>query len=505
MARLPTVSGDSNAWGSILNDFLSVAHNADGSLKTLVSVSDYGASPSAAASVNDTAIAAAIAVVTTAGSGVVYFPAGVYKISVPIIVDHNDIHLLGFAQRGATQITVDSSADPTYALIVGNTAYINDCSVVGISFFGRNTTTSTGGGINLRSYAGALRHVQVAYFGGTGVNVASFTASPIFEVFFEDVDLVQNGMNATTPGDNLLIAATASDCEYHRVIATGDVTKSTTRNCFNNNGAGQQKFYDCHAYWAHNDGFLNAGGSYIFGGEFENCTGNGIEGVGVLLVVGASLFGNGNTDIGAYGPSQIIGCNCSSSTAFQNIYVNSASGGIIADNILSGATTNAILLDTGAANYSVHDNQCAQALAATIGTKSTNSRIHDNTLTAGGISEQTGANNNDIHDNSIASGKTITIVGTGTKVKNNPGYNPRGFSVTQPAVPASTVAVTNTTGCDCDVLIKGGTLTVINVGGSATGITAAAAAGSVHSVRVPAGQTISITYTVAPTWTWFGD
>src|SRR6266571_3882499 len=31
MSRLPTVSGDANAWGSILNDFLRVAHNSNGS------------------------------------------------------------------------------------------------------------------------------------------------------------------------------------------------------------------------------------------------------------------------------------------------------------------------------------------------------------------------------------------------------------------------------------------------------------------------------------------
>lgn len=33
MARLPTVAGDNDAWGDVLNDFLSVAHNSDGTLK----------------------------------------------------------------------------------------------------------------------------------------------------------------------------------------------------------------------------------------------------------------------------------------------------------------------------------------------------------------------------------------------------------------------------------------------------------------------------------------
>lgn len=33
MARLPTPGGDSGQWGQVLNDFLSVAHSSDGSLK----------------------------------------------------------------------------------------------------------------------------------------------------------------------------------------------------------------------------------------------------------------------------------------------------------------------------------------------------------------------------------------------------------------------------------------------------------------------------------------
>src|SRR6266704_1845085 len=42
MSRLPAVSGDANAWGSILNDFLSVAHNSNGSLKNLfINLKDY--------------------------------------------------------------------------------------------------------------------------------------------------------------------------------------------------------------------------------------------------------------------------------------------------------------------------------------------------------------------------------------------------------------------------------------------------------------------------------
>jgi hypothetical protein len=78
-------------------------------------------------------------------------------------------------------------------------------------------------------------------------------------------------------------------------------------------------------------------------------------------------------------------------------------------------------------------------------------------------------------------------------------------AVTTPAVPGTGVAIKNNTGVDVTVYIKGGTLTVITVGGVATGIAAAAAANTAHSIPVAMNQTIAITYTVAPTWVWVGS
>jgi len=40
MARLPTVGGDDNTWGKVLNDFLSQEHNPDGTLKKASDISD---------------------------------------------------------------------------------------------------------------------------------------------------------------------------------------------------------------------------------------------------------------------------------------------------------------------------------------------------------------------------------------------------------------------------------------------------------------------------------
>lgn len=69
------------------------------------------------------------------------------------------------------------------------------------------------------------------------------------------------------------------------------------------------------------------------------------------------------------------------------------------------------------------------------------------------------------------------------------------WSEETPAMPASTVPVTNATGQGMDVQIAGGTVTVITVNGVVTGLTSG-------TVYVPPGGTIAITYSVAPVWAW---
>lgn len=70
---------------------------------------------------------------------------------------------------------------------------------------------------------------------------------------------------------------------------------------------------------------------------------------------------------------------------------------------------------------------------------------------------------------------------------------------TPPAVPASTVSFNNSTGTamwrNAAVTITGGTVTVIAVDGVATGLTSG-------TIIVPSNKSITLTYSVAPTWKW---
>ena len=86
--------------------------------------------------------------------------------------------------------------------------------------------------------------------------------------------------------------------------------------------------------------------------------------------------------------------------------------------------------------------------------------------------------------------------------RNNLGYNPIG-PLTPPGVPASTTPLVNPFGTDCAVYITGGTVSAIAVGGTATGLTLPAV--TVATVPLPWNQSVTLTYTAAPTWTWFGE
>lgn len=72
---------------------------------------------------------------------------------------------------------------------------------------------------------------------------------------------------------------------------------------------------------------------------------------------------------------------------------------------------------------------------------------------------------------------------------------PAAPTVSTPAVPASGANVQNPNAFPVNVTITGGTLTNVTVNGVTVGTTDG-------TYLVPSGGTISVTYTVAPTWQW---
>jgi hypothetical protein len=80
-------------------------------------------------------------------------------------------------------------------------------------------------------------------------------------------------------------------------------------------------------------------------------------------------------------------------------------------------------------------------------------------------------------------------------VRGNIGYNPVGH-VTSPSIPSSTTALVNPFNVDASVMVSGGTVSAIAIGGTSTGLTSG-------QFFIPAGQSITLTYSAAPSWTWF--
>ncbi|HEX3781746.1 MAG TPA: hypothetical protein VHX38_18945 [Pseudonocardiaceae bacterium] len=84
--------------------------------------------------------------------------------------------------------------------------------------------------------------------------------------------------------------------------------------------------------------------------------------------------------------------------------------------------------------------------------------------------------------------RTDTAATNGASVDGGNGF-------ATPAVAATTIPVTNTSPLPATVVISAGTLTNVSV----NGVTAGTGDGT---YTVPAGGTITLTYSVAPTWTW---
>lgn len=72
------------------------------------------------------------------------------------------------------------------------------------------------------------------------------------------------------------------------------------------------------------------------------------------------------------------------------------------------------------------------------------------------------------------------------------------WQIATPSVPASTITTSNTYQVPVTIYIRGGTVTNINIQGQLLGMTSG-------TFRLNPGDTIAVTYSVTPTWFWYGD
>jgi hypothetical protein len=94
-------------------------------------------------------------------------------------------------------------------------------------------------------------------------------------------------------------------------------------------------------------------------------------------------------------------------------------------------------------------------------------------------------------------GAAIFGFANATSIRSVSGFNP--CIVPAQSVPVSGVAYVNNTGVDCNIYLVSGTVSQIRINGSYVLNSPPA------TIFLPAGSSITLIYTVAPTWTWVGN
>jgi hypothetical protein len=400
----------------------------------------------------------------------------------------------GAVSGGVTDCTTAIQAALTAAATSGATVYVP----AGIFLVSAALTMPAGitlmGDGNGESVIKLKASTAVTEILGITANQFNYSAT------IRDLQILGNQANSATATHGIYLFA-PSDCIIQRVRITG-----VSGNAITLDGSGTYlgtatKVLDSFARTCGGKG-LNitqyATDTLVEGCDFGSCGGPAYYTAAIQAAfVGSIGWGS---DVGlscdtTSGEIWVSGCRFD-----QNLYygiwilcpnVTISSTFAYDNSVGTGGTQPGILLDSGSANVVI--SGCRSVGGLNGGAQ----QSYGLTLNSGrtGPATVTGC---DFSGNGTA-GVNVVAAYAGDRIAESNGYNPAGV-LGPPSVPSSTVALANPYPVSCTVYIHGGTVTVISVSGSATGLAATPA-----MVRVPAGATITMTYSAAPAWTWFGD
>ncbi len=431
-------------------------------------VLDYGADPTG---VNDSTEAIQAAVVQAQNNGCggdIWLGVGYrYLVSAPIKITGENIHFRGPGwsvphpgatnpvSRGTPLSTLTPSASfpaDSPVLDFNNTSYmINGCSVEGVSFDGSLHASAVSGvtGIHFGN-AAFLRISNIVAYGLTGNGIlidaagATYANPSTSQIYIDNLNLFTLGSNGIEFAAGLFM----TDVYVHDFWMYG----LSGVGVFLGQSSGA---YQIHVY----DGAIYASLQGVYCGTFETY-------IHDLTI--AQSFNNGIE----YAQTQSYG------------YMSHIHHNIIRDSDRNTNGSAGIMVDTGSYDLLLDNNVCEKVNDAPeygfLSVDGFNDTVHNVYLDR----------SNYAVGNSVANYKSGSYEVTSSRFSMGPQ--------TAPAVPASGTALTNPFPFDCTVYVNGGTVTAVDVGGTATGQIAGA-------FPVPAGETITLTYSAAPTWTWFGN
>lgn len=429
---------------------------------------DYGADPTG---VNDStgAIQQAVDYCGLAGGGIVFLPAGSrYLVSSPISITAENVHVMGpgwsmpkpgatnTVSRGTPLATLTPSASFTAnspVLDFNNTSYmINGCSVsnLSIDFSKYATSTTNVQGIHFGN-ASFFSIDNVVLVGPTGSGIlidqagATYSNPSTSQIFLSNLNIYSGGNHGIEFPAGLFMSEV-----YIHDFYIFDTANAEGIYLGQSTGA-----FDIHIY----DGAIDTASTGIYCGTYETfihdvmiyaCWNNGIE---------------------------------FASTANYG-YMSKFHDNIIRDCDRSANGSAGITVDTGSYDLILSNNICEKVngspeygIVVVDGADSTTHNVYLD-------------RSNYCVGNSVANYKSGSVEVTATRYSTG--------AQTAPAIPASGTALTNPFPFDCTVAITG-TCTV-TVGG----IEVASISGGPSPVFLAAGQTITLTYTTAPTWAWTG-
>lgn len=516
MARLPIPGSDANTWGDVLNDFLLQSHNADGTLKSgallpglVFNVKDYGATGSGSA--DDTAaINAAIAAANTAGGGTVFFPHGTFVVSSPLATLAGSVAVTGVGGNSSAIKLAASWSGTAVFNLANNYNLIEKLYFVG----GPNNVASSNPAANMIELVAAqyctIRDINSQFVNGYIVEALGTSTRGVQGMLLTNIRGNRNGYGIHTvghPGSTYAVQALITNI-YMQQVTMGDVILL-------------EDSYDVQ---------ISQVNSAITGDAATNASNVRVRGACSSVFV-SSL------DVGAYplqAPTPAVTVESGANGTPENIHFNA---GIVQDclvGFLISAGTNVTISDfkilhmstngiTIASGNSIQIKGCVFNLnGQTAGTnyeincQSNSSPIwisqnNFNTPYGTGSGQVTAvgqhnsfSNGAQWTDNNFGGlGFTVsTIFGVTPKhARRNRNYNP--FGSVSVAVPASGTAtggspieryftITASATGSCSVQVSNGSPVTIPAGGIAT-------------LYVPAGATVTPTYTNPPTWTVFGN